>query len=147
MTIPNVTMTWCQRQAKCYYCEDLVEAGTPLVTVSFWNKGSEEHKGFNTKQYYHPQCWVKQGLDYLERNPYVPYKRGKVLNITPEQKVRRNILLRRKCSLDQRKRNLRSDYPDKLLVEARIDRKIVDLMLEIASVGGIPKRWLEPWES
>ena len=146
MTVSNVSMSWCLRQANCHYCETLVEAGTPLVTVFFWNKGTEEHKGFNSKFYYHPTCWVNQGLEYLRNNPYVPYKRTRTLPITQEQRVQRNILLRRKCSLDQRKRNLKMDFPDRVLVEARIDTQIVELMLEIAPIGGIPKRWLLPWE-
>jgi len=146
MTIPNVSMSWCNRKAQCNFCPDHIGAGEPLVTVFFWNKGTPDHKGFNTKQYYHPQCWVAQGLDYLSLNPYVPYQKQKRLDLVPEQKERRNILLRRKCSLEQRRRNLKAEYPERLLLEARIESKIVGLMLEIAPLGGIPKKWLEPQE-
>lgn len=115
-----------------------------MVTVFFWNKGSPDHKGFNTRQYYHPQCWIDQGLDYLKLNPYVPFARSRVLPITPEERVQRNILLRRKCSLEQRRRALRVDHPERLLKEARLDRQVAQLMVEIAPLGGIPSGWLEP---
>jgi len=146
VTIPNVTITWCVRKTKCKWCPEHIEGGQPLVTVFFWNKGSTEHKGFNTKQYYHPQCWIGQGMDYLNRNPYVPYKRSRALPLTPEQTKQRGILLRRKCSLDQRRRNLRTNLPNHDLMEAKIARQVAELMLEIAPIGGIPKRWLEPWQ-
>ena len=142
MTIPNVTMTHCQRRAKCEWCPEYVEAGTPLVTVFFWNKGSEDHKGFNVKRYYHPDCWVAQGLDYLAMNPYVPYIRKVKMELEPEQAKLRYVLLRRKASIDQRIRGL-SDTPNRLLIVARLNQKITDIMLEIAPIGGIPKRWLE----
>ena len=145
MTIPNVSMSWCQRKARCKYCPNLIESGTPLVTVFYWNKGTPKHKGFNTKFYYHPDCWVKQGLDYLSKNPYVPVYRGaKPLPLTPEERAGRNILLRRKCSLEQRRRAIPANSPRQQLLEARLDTKVAELMLEIAPLGGIPKKWLEP---
>lgn len=142
MTIPNVTMSHCQRKAQCEWCPEMVEAGAPLVTVFFWNKGTEDHKGFNVKRYYHPDCWVAQGLDYLKRNPYVPYVRKKKLELSPEQSKQRYSILRRKAAIDQRKRNLNVDLPDRELENAKLNTKIAELMLEIAPIGGIPKKWL-----
>jgi len=142
MTIPNVTIAWSNRIAQCEWCPESIVAGTPLVTVFFWNKGSPEHKGFNVKKYYHPNCWVAQGLDYLERNPYVPYIRKKKMELTPEQSKQRYSILRRKAAIDQRIRDA-SNRPDVLLIEARLNIKITELMLEIAPIGGIPKKWLD----
>jgi len=140
MTIPNVTMTHCQRQAQCDWCPDQIEPGTPLVTVFFWNKGTPDHKGFNTKKYYHPNCWVAQGLDYLTLNPYVPYIRRYKLELTKEQSKLRYSILHRKSALDQRLRKL-EDNPNPL-TEAKLNQKIAELMIEIAPIGGIPKKWL-----
>ena len=142
MTIPSVSMTWCQRIAQCEYCPDTIDAGMPMVRVFFWNRGTEEHKGFNTKKYYHPNCWVAQGLDYLNENPYVPYLRKPKMELTPEQSARRYVLLKRKASIDQRKKLLTCEYPDKVLEEAKLDIHITDIMLEIALIGGIPPKWL-----
>jgi len=140
MTIPNVTMTHCQRKAQCEWCPDTIEAGTPIVTVFFWNRGGPDHKGFNVKKYYHPDCWVAQGLDYLKRNPYVPYIRKKKLKLTPAQSKQRYSILRRKAAIDQRKRKL--DGTNNVVVEALLNTKIAELMIEIAPIGGIPKKWL-----
>jgi len=142
MTIPNVTITWCQREAECKWCGFKVDAGTPIVNVFFWRKGSEDHKGFNLKVHFHPDCWVAQGLDYLKLNPYIPYIRKKKLELTPEQAKQRYILLRRKAAIDQRIRNLNGNYPDRDLEEARLKLNITEIMLEIAPIGGIPKKWL-----
>lgn len=136
-------MTWCQHRARCEWCPKYIEAGQPLVTVFFWNKGTEGKRGFNVKQYYHPLCWVGQGLHYLERNPYVSVHKGaRGLVLTPEQRMQRNRLLRRKGALEQRRRNLKTGLPDSLLMEARIDRQVAELMIEIAPIGGIPQKWL-----
>jgi len=139
MTVPNVTITWCQRVAKCEFCPEDVVAGNPLVTVFFWNRGSLDHKGYNVKKYYHPACWIAQGLDYLDRNPYVPYIRKQKLELTPEQSKERYSILKRKAAIDQRKRKLNGSSAAAL---ALLDRKIAELMLEIAPIGGIPKKWL-----
>ncbi len=139
MSIPNVSMSWCSRIAKCEWCEKDVEAGTPIVTVFYWNKGTESHRGFNVKKYYHPQCWVEQGLDYLKMNPYVPYLRKPKLELTPEQSKRRYQLLRHKAAVDQRIRKLGDGN---LLALASLHEKITTIMLEIAEIGGIPKKWL-----
>ncbi|KKN75159.1 hypothetical protein LCGC14_0383180 [marine sediment metagenome] len=140
-TIPNVFMYWCQHKAKCRWCEKDVEAGTPVIKVYFWNKGNEEKRGWNVSRYYHPQCYIEQGLDYLKLNPYTPYVRKRPdNNLTSEQKELRYKLLRRKASIDQRKKRLNSSHP---LETARLDEQISKIMVEITKVGGIPKRWLE----
>ena len=140
MTIPNVTMTHCQHKAQCEWCPETIECGTPIVTVFFWNRGTPDHKGFNIKKYYHPNCWVAQGLDYLKMNPYVPYIRKKKLELTPAQSKQRYSVLRRKAAIDQRKRKL--DGTNNVVAEAILNTKIAELMIEIAPIGGIPKKWL-----
>lgn len=140
--IPNVCMTWCHRTAKCRWCEKPIEAGTPIVRVFFWHKGNPKERTLNFTSYFHPKCWIEQGLDYLKRNPYTPYKRGRKAEISDDQRRQRYLLLRRKAALEQRKRKLKSDFPDRVLVEARIDAQISQIMVEIAKVGGVPKSWI-----
>jgi len=121
----------------------MIEASNPLVTVFFWNRGGPEHKGFNVKKYYHPECWVAQGLDYLKMNPYVPYIRKPKLELSKEQSKLRYNILKRKAAIDQRKRRLNGS-PDNTMAMALLDTKIAELMIEIAPIGGIPKKWLTP---
>ncbi len=139
--ITNVRMSWCQRRAKCAFCPNQIEAGTPLVTVTFWKKGENDRK-WNVKNYYHPDCWVAQGLDYLKQNPYIPYQRHKETTLTTTQKARRTKLLRTKASIEQRRRNLKPDNPSHALTVARMDRQIAEMMVEMTKIGGIPEKWL-----
>lgn len=143
--IPNVYMTWCYRQAICPWCNLPILVRTPEVNVFFWNKGNPERRGYNYKKHYHPDCWVAQGLDYLRMNPYIPRKGAKprLTKLTPEQKRKRYLLLRKKASLEQRKREIKAPYPDRLLIETRLDIQIIDVILDISRVGGIPKGWME----
>lgn len=123
---------------------------TPAVMVFFWNKGQEGKRSFNVKQYYHPQCWMDQGMDYLTLHPYVAVGtkssnnvRGPKCNLTDEQKVIRRKLWCKRASLIQRKKRLKTPYPDNALMLADIESKLCGVMLEIAEVGGIPKKWIE----
>ncbi len=140
--IPNVTMRWCQRKATCRWCELPIVTGTAVVAVFFWNKGSGDRR-WNTQICYHPDCWVKQGLDYLDRNPYVPVRVRDKLKLSVEDKRKRFLLVRRFHALEQRKGNVKADYPDKLLVEVRLTKQMADIMLDVARIGGIPKSWAE----
>jgi hypothetical protein len=136
-------MRWCRKQATCKWCDKPIEIGTPLVAVFFWNKGNENSRRWNVTLYYHPQCWVDQGLDYLERNPFVPHRRGRVRTLSNEDARKRFLLVRRFHALEQRKRNIKAPYPDNLLVEERLTKQMVDVMLDVANLGGAPKSWSE----
>lgn len=145
MAIPNVTMKWCQTHTKCDWCPKHIESGEPMVFVFFWNKGNQEGKrGFNVKKYYHPDCWVEQGLDYLKRNPYISSHKGrKAIPLTDEERLKRKRLLNRKSSLDQRLRELDPEHKHYGIKRARIQTRIAELIVEIAPVGGVPSKWLE----
>lgn len=146
MTTPNVFMYWCQHKARCRWCEENILTGTPVVQVYYWNKGDPAKRSFNVKRYYHPQCWIDQGLDHLKMNPYVPYQRKtkskELARLTARQRELRYKLLRRKASIDQRIRNLSSDYPNRALEEAHLNEQVSRIMVQIVKVGGIPKKWL-----
>lgn len=141
MTIPNVTMRWCRKQAMCKWCPEPIEIGTPMVAVMFWNKGNPDSRRWNVQICYHPQCWIEQGLDYLNRNPFVPHKRGRKVTLSVEDRRKRYLLVRRFHALEQRIKNIKAPYPDDLLVESRLLKQMADIMLDVARVGGIPKSW------
>jgi len=143
MTIPNVTMRWCRKQATCRWCNKPIEIGTPIVAVLFWNKGNPDSRRWNVQICYHPQCWVDQGLDYLNRNPFVPHRRGVKSKLSEEDRKKRYLLVRRFHALEQRKKNSKLDYPDNLLMDSRLTKQMTDIMLDMVKVGGIPKSWVE----
>lgn len=147
--IPNVTVSWCTRQAQCRWCEQPVEAGTPMVSVFFWNRGVDGKRGWNVKHHYHllrsdgKHCWDEQGLDYLKLNPYVPYIRGRRMKLSKKDSRSRLLILKRKAELDQRRRNLKPDAPEYTLRLAVIEAKVAGLAAEILDYGGMPKSWME----
>lgn len=147
--IPHVWMVWCKRTAKCRWCEQQITTATPMVVVKYWRKGNENERKWNLFLYFHPDCWVANGLDYLERNPYtVSVNRGRPkLSLSVEDKRKRTLLVMRKAALEQQKRKLKVDYPDKLLAMARIDEKMMEIFMDITKYGGVPKSWVRVIEN
>ena len=145
MTRPSVYMAWCTRKAECPWCKQLIEVATPSVIVFYWNRGDEQHKPYNTKQHYHPQCWIDQGLDYLNMNPYSsPGVRGRPHSqLSLEDKAKRLLILRKKAALEQQRKRIKTPYPDRLTIEERIDTQIMELMFQISEIGGIPISWMK----
>lgn len=138
----DVWMTWAKRKAKCRYCGELVVKATPMVTGKLWRKGNPESRKINIRFYWHPQCWIKQGLDYLKEHPYYAGNRGrKKLNLTPEESKLRYKLLRKYAALRQRITKLASEYPDNVLPILRIEKQMAETAKEIKKVGGIPAKW------
>ena len=140
MTIPNVTMRWCVKKSRCRWCGEPIVNGTPVVSVFWWNKGNPESRRWNTLHSYHPQCWIDQGIDYLNRNPYVPRRRIR-LTLSKEDGRRRFLLIRRFNALIQRRKGISCGYPDSVLLDIKLTQQMVDIMLEVATVGGVPKLW------
>jgi len=151
MTIPNVTMRWCQRESTCNFCHGKIEAGDPMIVVFFWNKGGDGRR-WNVKQFYHVvtqvegydyHCWEMQGLDYLKRNPYTAITRDRKPKLSKEDTRQRKLILNRKAALDQRKRKLDPTRPDYLQKITQIDADIIVLGSEILKYGKMPDKWLQ----
>ena len=82
-------------------------------------------------------------MDYLQLHPYQANgKRGPKTRFNVEVRRERYLILRKKAALEQRKRKLKTGYPDNLLILARIDSQIARLTEEIEGKGGIPPKWL-----
>lgn len=140
--IPNVCMSWCQREAQCGWCPEPIKVATPMVTVFYWNKGADGRK-WNVQKCYHPQCWVDQGLDYLKRNPYVSTTGRPTLQLSEKEKRQRYLLLRKKTYIDARRRKLLEEDPADKVSLSQLDVEFAEICLLIAQVGGVPPKWLE----
>jgi len=144
VTIPNVTMRWCQKAAKCRYdgCEQTIEPGEPMVAVFFWHKGSDNRK-WNIQLCFHPQCWIKNGMEYLNHNPYVPHRSTGRKRLVVDEDTRRVrfLITRRYHALKQRLGKL--DNGSEPLKSLRIESQMMELIIEMQPVGGVPKRWLK----
>lgn len=135
-------MTWCKRKAKCRYCPESIVKGTPMVTGKLWRKGNPDSRKINLRFYWHPQCWVKQGLDHLSLHPYSGGNRGrKQLKLSEEDSKLRYKLLRRYAALRQRITKLASTYPDNIFPILRIETQMKETASQIDKVGGIPPKW------
>ena len=143
MTIPNVTMRWCVKKSTCKYCDKPIDNGTPVVTVFWWYKGDDEKRKWNMKISFHPQCWIDQGLDYLQRNPYIPQHRVKKPTLSTEDRRKRFLLIRRFNALIQKRKNCNHSFPDHVITDIKLTQQMIDIMLETATIGGVPKGWAE----
>lgn len=149
MTVPNVTIVWCRKKATCKWCEQPIDIATAMVRVFFWNKGEDGNRKWNAQFCYHvvnqdgTHCWDEQGLDYLRRNPYVPHRRGRKPSLSVEDTRKRYLLVRKFHALSQRRKNMNHSYPDSLLVDERLTKQMVNIMMEIVPLGGVPKSWVE----
>jgi hypothetical protein len=144
MTAPNVIISWCKRRATCRWCEQVIEPGTPMVKVFFWNKGDDGSRKWNISHYYHfPDCYAAQGMDYLNRNPYTGYKSSKGSKLSREDRRKRFLLVRKFNELHQRKKRLGLTYPDNVAMEIQLNNRMIEIMKEMVSLGGIPKSWTD----
>lgn len=147
MTIPNVIISWCRKQATCRWCDQPIKVGTPMVKVFFWNKGDDGSRRWNRSHYYHfPDCYSAQGLDYLNRNPYIPPDYGRKSKLSAEDRRKRFLLVRKFNELHQRKKRLGLAYPDDVAMEIQLSERMVEVMKEVAKLGGIPKSWTDKLE-
>jgi len=138
----DVWMTWVKRKTRCRYCGETMEKATPMVTGKLWRKGNPESRKINIRFYWHPQCWVKQGLDYLSLHPYSSGSRGrKQLKLGEEDAKLRYKLLRKYAALRQRVTKLATKYPDNVLPILRIETQMKETAAKINEVGGIPPKW------
>ena len=145
MTMPNVYMEWCKKQAECPECKQLILVATPSVVVFYWNKGNEEKRSYNVKRHYHPQCWISMGLDYLMTHPYYAgEQRGPKVELSKEDRRKRQLLLRKYAVYQSRKRRIMHlPIEERVFTEIRLDGLIASIIMETALVGGIPKRWIQ----
>jgi hypothetical protein len=131
----DVWMTWNKRIAKCKYCEKEILVSTPMV-VGQTKKGNRTYR-----MYFHPQCWVDNGMVYLNNNPYTSGCRGrKKLPLSPDDSRKRFLLIRRYNTLKSRKKNLKR-FPDDILESIRLEDKMRGIMVEMENIGGIPSKW------
>ena len=135
--IPQVSMSWATKPSTCKHCDNPIDTASPMVTAFFRDPKTK----WNTRHYYHPQCWVQNGLEYLKANPYTERKTRDEL--TPEQKEVRNQILRKYASLRQRQRKLSRSNPKHAILNMNIEAQIAQLMQDILPYGGVPRKWAD----
>ena len=133
-----------KKKAKCRWCEQAIEVGTPIIKIFFWNKGDDSKRTWNGHIYFHfPNCYSAQGMDYLNHNPYVPHSRGRRAKLAPDDGRKRFLLVRKFNELVQRRRGNKLKYPDNAMMDAVLAIRMLDVAKEMIPLGGVPKNWLE----
>jgi hypothetical protein len=101
MPYMRVWFVWNMRtSAACAHCEKVF--GVPESCV----QGVLSYEGIPSRRFrWHPQCYVTQGLQYLEDNPPVEGPRGRKpsLNLSKEQQKLRHALVARKSRIKKQK--------------------------------------------
>jgi len=127
----DIWITLCRKTAKCKYCPQHILKGNPMVKGRLWRSGK-----WTLNFYWHPNCWVEQGIAEMEKRPIIESRGRKSLPITVEQRELRICLLKRRGSVIQRLK--RETDPVKML---HLGEMLEDLKEEIKPLGGVPVGW------
>jgi len=121
---------------KCRYCEKEITVATPMVI------GQTRNNNRTYRMYFHPQCWLDNGMAYLRNNPYTPGIRGrKKSSLTSEDARSRYLLIRRYNRFKERKNKLKK-FPDDLLEYFRLEKEMDKITEAMKDIGGVPTRWI-----
>lgn len=142
MEVPalDVWVTHAKRDANCGFCPEKVVMGSPeLVTRSRRRMGG---RTFTRVKMYHPECWMAQGMQYLDTHPYVPKLGRPRLNLSLEDRAARKKLLMQHGQYLYRYRKYMEEGRVVPAVEQYL--KAVQLREEIEPLGGVPRSWYAP---
>ena len=145
----DVWFTWARKEAECEWCPKKIVRKTPMVVTKLWRKGQADVRKWNIIHYYHPECYIAQGLDYLDKHPFTEVNAGKKkgrpeIVLSEEDKKARIALLKKKSNLEGRIRIIKEKgKKDAVLKEAELTVQLAEVMQEIEKVGGAPTVWKE----
>jgi hypothetical protein len=117
----------------------------PEVRGKSWRRHGIVNK-WSFMYYWHPQCWIDEGMVHLMKVPYSSSKTGRKPNdISYNDKIERNKILRRHAAFIQRIRLAMDEGKvDKVL---RLYASMEKLKAEIMQYGGVPEKWIIVKES
>ena len=138
----KVFMAHCRKETKCSFCEQLIPVAEPMVVG---RAAMKKREGWSVVLHWHPQCWIDQGMQYLEAHPYVSAQKGKKkLDLSLEDRKNRFRIQRNRASVIQK---LKAIMNKEELGERDLDRivkfseRLDELKAEIEPFGGVPKKW------
>src|SRR3990167_10217610 len=147
----DVWISRVNKSVKCDYCGELIENGSPGVFGKLWKsyttEGTLEVRKWTRKFHWHAKrkrddqcCYLVQGLERMEKEPYVEKRGRKTIVMPKEMRAQRRLLLCRRGRVMQRLR-------EEMAGEARVDliiklgTQLETLKEEILPLGGVPKSW------
>jgi len=127
-----------------------------MVKGQGWNKNNQKDskvsesntsgstasgKSYRYTMYWHPDCWVKQGIGYLKKHPYIG--RGgpgrPKTNMSDDDRKTRAVLLARYGNVNRRRK--RRVSLGLTLDNDKDDREVEAIAELIRRVGGVPGSW------
>lgn len=135
-------MAHCRKETKCSFCEDAIPVAQPMVVGK---AAMKKREGWSVTLHWHPQCWITQGLQYLEAHPYVSAQKGKKkLDLSLEDREARFKIQRCRASMMQKLRVImhKDEVDEKDLDRiVRYSEKLREYKVAIEKYGGVPKKW------
>ena len=137
----KINFSYARGAGKCSFCPNPILVGEPVVVGR--TPVSAGRKNFYSKRRWHPQCYLDQGLRYLDLHPFTPEVKGRprLPALPTGDKLRRLSILRRHATTLQRIRNELSKVEPNFNTLAHLGERIELLRDEISSYGGAPKSW------
>ncbi len=138
----DVWIRECRRTAKCSHCKQQIQNHEYEVIVKIWKRGSEV-KRFVTVLFFHPQCWIEQGIEAAKKRPAVENRGRHRTAMLDEVREKRIKILRRRASIVQRIRYAMDSTPPNFDKVSYLGEKLGELVDEIRPLGGVPESWGE----
>lgn len=141
----DIWISWCRRTAKCHFCELPITVATPMVKGKLWKKVGEA-TSWSYRPNWHPQCWIEEGLVYLEQHPYQAKSTGRPkLKLSEADAEQRQTLVRRRSRLIYILREMLTngkDFEHPSVI--KILNRLLKLRIDIELFGGAPRSWDKP---
>lgn len=134
----DVWMTQARRISRCNYCPEPIRQLEAEVIGQ--TKRQQNGRTFTRIRRWHPQCWITQGLAYIELHPVVIKQGRPRLGLAPDQRLTRLRLLRSHAQLMHYSRVAWEQ--GNILRSVHCWLKATDLHKAMEEVGGIPRGWL-----
>jgi hypothetical protein len=130
---------WLNRQAKCQWDSDMMDKGSPVVVGSL-----RTNRGYYIRMYWHPECYLKQGMDYLESIPYEPTTRSPgpgrpAIDLSHTDRLKRRALIVKFSRLRDRREEVAE--LGLLWMLDKLDKTAWVIMAEMKTLGGVPTSW------
>ena len=136
-----IRMAWLRQKARCRWCSEVILAGQAVVRGMSWVTDGD------TKRHYlsiwHPECWLKQGMDYLESHPYIPKQGGPGrprLQLTVEQRIKRRSCTVMFAKLKMEKMQVLTAGTAQWHMP-QLEERGRQLMERMKGLGGVPRSW------
>ena len=133
----HVWISWCKRKCECSHCKETILCSEPMVSGRHTTtKGGRK---WTIKLHWHPQCWVGQGLAYLQSHPMIKGPGRPRIMLSEEDKAARHRLLLKHGNIRHRQKVAALAGDAVRVLDLEIRRQ--EVIEEMSKYGPIPRSW------